>query len=296
VNSTVLPAECTGCPPNPKAIRNYDGLETRLNYRGTGKWFGALSYTYSKYTGNYAGLTSTDQSDSNLTGGRNGANTDRAFDEPFMSFDAHGKPINGPLSTDRPHTLKAMGYYRLKWWHMETLVGGFQQWYSGTPLSSYVSTWAAPVFVEGRGKFANVTQDAAGNWVLNGVSSRRTPSFSQTDFSFVHNVHVSKTNERLMAGVEANISNLFNQHSPTDYNSNLVALSGPSQIQPYDCTTAGVTCLATTQAPFNYKGMVTGYNYIQQANASKIVLNGQYGLPYLWQTPRSMRFKFKFTF
>ena len=41
---------------------------------------------------------------------------------------------------------------------METLIGAYQQWDSGTPLSTYVSVWGAPVFVEGRGQFANVTR------------------------------------------------------------------------------------------------------------------------------------------
>jgi hypothetical protein len=275
---------CTGCPPMPPASRRYDGLETRLTYRGTGKWFGSLSYTYSRYYGNYAGLTATDQSDSNRTGGRNGANSDRAFDEPFMSFNPAGKVIDGPLSTDRPHTFKAYGYYRLKWWKMETMIGGFQQWYSGTPLTSYLSVWAAPVFTDNRGVFADVTRDPNGNWVLNGVSSKRSPVFSQTDFSLVHEMHVSKTNERLVAGFEANISNLFNQHSVVDINTNLIASSGNSYIRPQGG---------------DYGLLIgTGYNYINSANLSTrpIVLNSMYGLPYLWQNPRTMRFKFKFTF
>jgi hypothetical protein len=282
---SVLPdSVCPGCPPMPKANRRYDGLETRLTYKGTGKWFGSLSYTYSRYYGNYSGLTATDQSDSNRTGGRNGANTDRAFDEPFMSFNPAGKVIDGPLSTDRPHTFKAYGYYRLKWWKMETMLGGFQQWYSGTPLTSYMSVWGAPVFVENRGVWANVSQDATGNWVLNGTRQARTPTFSQTDFSLVHEMHVSKTNERLKAGFEFNVFNLFNQHSIVDVNGNLIASSGNSSIHP---------------AGGDYASMIVGgYNYIQQANLATrpIILNSMYAQPYLWQSPRSMRFKFKFTF
>ena len=304
-NSSVPGAFCNNCPANPKAIRNYDGLETRLTYRGTGKLFGSLSYTYSRYYGNYAGLTSTDQSDSNLGGGRNGANSDRAFDEPYMSFDATGKPINGPLSTDRPNTFKGYGAYRLKWWKGETLLGVFQQLYSGTPLSSYVSVWGAPVYVAGRGNWANVTRDASGNWVLNGVSARRTPMFSQTDFSFVQQFHVSKTNERLMAGFEANITNVFNQHSPVDYNGNLMGGGGASQIQPFACGSTGTNCVADQN--FDYAAIMKGYDFITTANApepdgeggfrpSTKILNGMYGVPYLWQSPRTMRFKFSFTF
>ena len=54
---------------------------------------------------------------------------DRAFDEPFMQFDAHGREINGPLGTDRPHTIKAQGFYNLKWWKFDTLFGVYQQAY-----------------------------------------------------------------------------------------------------------------------------------------------------------------------
>ncbi len=133
------------------ASRRYDGVEFRLTRAASAKWFGTVSYTYSRLYGNYSGLTATDISDGG--GGRQGSNTSRAFDEPFMSFDAHGKVIDGPEATDRPHAFKGYGYYRLKWWKMETLLGGYQVWYSGSPLSSYMSVWGGPVFVEGRGKF-----------------------------------------------------------------------------------------------------------------------------------------------
>jgi outer membrane receptor protein involved in Fe transport len=296
INKVVPSSQCNGCVVNPPAIRNYDGLETRVTYRGTGKWFGSASYTYSRYYGNYSGLTSTDQSDSNLTGARNGANSDRAFDEPFMSFDSHGKAIDGPLSTDRPHTFKAYGYYRLKYHSFETMLGGVQQWYSGTPLSSYLSVQGAPVFVEGRGNWADITRNSNGDWVLNGVESKRTPAFSQTDFNFVQQMHVSKNNERLVASFEATITNLFNQHAPVDYNSNLIGGGGASQIKPFPCGSAGANCVAGQDAPFDYAAIMKGFNYLSSANGAGAIINGQYGLPYLWQSGRSMRFKVKFTF
>src|SRR5207253_9610771 len=75
---------CGECRPVVPAIRRYDGLEFRLSKRSTGKWFGAVSYTYSKLRGNYAGLTNSDPTDGN--GGRHSPNNHRAFDIPTMTY------------------------------------------------------------------------------------------------------------------------------------------------------------------------------------------------------------------
>jgi hypothetical protein len=274
---------CTGCPANPKAIRDYDGLEFRLTRRSTGRWFGSVSYTYSRLYGNYSGLTATDISDGG--GARNGANVDRAFDEPFMSFDAHGNVINGPLGTDRPHTFKAFGYYRLKWWKMETLLGGYQQLYSGTPLTSYMSVWGAPVFVEGRGNVVDITRDATtGNFVAGGVHSARTPRYSQTDFSLIQEMHVSKTNEKLVLGFEANITNLFNQKSVTLIDTNMYRTGSTfPACGAVDCP--DVKLLETG-----------GYDYISSSNSDNRILNSRYMQSYGYQDGRTMRFKIRFSF
>jgi hypothetical protein len=163
VNTKV--ADCPGCPAkNQKAVRNYDGIEFRLTKRMADNWTASVSYTRSKLNGNYSGLTATDISDGG--GARDGANADRAFDEAFMQYDTHGKPIDGPLATDRPNQVKGWVNYTLKWWKFNTNFGIVQQIASGVPLSSYVSVWGAPVFVEGRGNWVDVTRDAAtGNWV-----------------------------------------------------------------------------------------------------------------------------------
>src|SRR5260370_40059322 len=68
---------CSGCPANPKAVRNYDGIEFRLTKRMTKNVFSSLSYTYSKLRGNYTGLTATDVSDGGA--GRSGAKADQPF-------------------------------------------------------------------------------------------------------------------------------------------------------------------------------------------------------------------------
>jgi hypothetical protein len=287
---------CNGCPPNPKAYRNYDGIEFRLTKRMTRNFFGSFAYTYSRLYGNYSGLTATDISDSI---GRNGANTDRAFDEPFMSFDAHGKPItdNGPLPTDRPNTFKMYGYYNLKWWKFNTLFGIYEQVYSGTPLSTYISVWGAPVFVEGRGGYISVTRDpSTGNWVAGNVSSKRTPMFSQADLSVSQDFHVSKSNERLVARFGAECFNCFNQHSPTFFTQNLIRTSG---LNPAICGNPGTNCTPTEsdQAGFDYGVLMTkGYDYIAAANSQGRTLNSLYGQAYGWQNRRTLRLILIFTF
>lgn len=292
VNKTV--PNCNGCPQNPAAVRNYDGLELRLTKRG-GSYFGSFSYTYSRFRGNYTGLTSSDVSDGI---GRNGANTDRAFDEPFMSFDAHGKSIDGPLPDERPNTFKAYGYYDLKLLKgSPTRIGAYQQIYSGTPLTSYISVWGAPVFVEGRGGFVDVTRDAAtGNWVAGNVSNRRSPMFSQSDISLTQEFHVSKTNEKMLGKISADCFNCLNQHSPTLINQNLIRTSG---LNPAICGSAGTNCtpIGADQAGFDYGVLMTkGYNYIAQANTQGRTLNSLYGQPFGWQGRRNLRFQFTITF
>src|SRR6185312_5848984 len=52
---------CPSCPPNPKAIRNYDGLDVLLTLANAHHVTGDISYTHSSLWGNYPGLTTTDQ-------------------------------------------------------------------------------------------------------------------------------------------------------------------------------------------------------------------------------------------
>jgi len=270
---------CPACARQPKAIRNYDGLEFRLTRRATGHWFGTVSYTYSKLYGNYSGLSSTDEA------GRNDPNVSRMFDEPHYQFDSHGKYALGPLATDRPHTFKAFGFYSLKWWHMETLVGGTQQWFSGTPITSQITAaGGTPQLVENRGNFADISVDANGVWTLNSVHSKRTPQFSQSDLNFVHNIHVSKTNEAMRVTLEANIINVFNQHSILNYQNSMLR-SGSTCPPPGGCGTPNYDAL-----------MHSGWDYIAAANTNKNVLSGTYGLPNLFQTGRTMRFNMGFSF
>ena len=264
----------------------------RLTSRFGRSFFGSFSYTYSRLYGNYSGLTSTDTSDSI---GRNGANTDRAFDEAFMQFDAHGNAINGPLATDRPHTVKIDAFYTPKLGKFNPTIGLFQQFLSGTPLSSYMSVAGAPVFVEGRGKVVDVTRDATtGNWIAGSVHDARTPRYSQSDISAFQDFHVSKSNERMIARIGADCINCFNQHHPTIFSTNLLRTG---QIKPYACSGAACGSSTTDQnAGFNYSKVLQGYDYIGLNNSTGNILSSLNMLPQYWQNPRTMRFQVRFTF
>ncbi|ADV84539.1 TonB-dependent receptor [Terriglobus saanensis] len=285
---------CPQCPSTPRAIRNYDALEIRVEKRSA-KWYGTAFYTYSRLTGNYPGLTSTFIADG--SGGRHSPNNNRSFDIPQMQYTAYGKQFGGFLPTDRPHALTLFGSYRLKTFLGETSFGLQQVATSGSPVSTCMglggSSISACQFVEDQGGFVNYSRDASGNLVSSGVThGRRTPAFTQTGVNLSHYIHASKEHENRLIGAEMNANNLFNQHAVMAYN--------PSPI----------TAAATITTPSNavnptgtdYYTMMTGFDYtavangkLSNANQPKILSN-QYGLPNTFQSARQVRFKLAYLF
>jgi len=284
--------QCLTCPAQPVATRRYDGLETRLSYRGA-NLFGQLSYTRSSLTGNYAGLTDTDVTDGN--GGRHSPNNHRAYDIPAMEFTSTGALNDGPLGTDRPHVLSMVGYYRLKWWGMESTLGVNQIFASGTPTSTcipVVASTSSCQYFEQRGTFASMHRDPTnGNLVVdNVIRDARTPMYSGTDLNFGHQFRVSKNNEAMRLGFELNVANLFNQAS--------VLAVNPIPFQGADTTVTP----RTSAGAIDWTTLLKGWNPIAAANAqdynitSPMIFNARYGLPYLFQTRRNMRIAIRFTF
>lgn len=177
-----------GQPYTPRAVRNYDGVEFRVDGRfseGLLKRLNYnLSYTYSRLWGNWAGLANSDEN------GRSDPNVSRAFDLNFGNFDGKGKNVFGLLATDRPHTFKMFLNYEQPWGKGgTTLISLNQLAYSGTPLSSEV-TVIVPVFYNGRGDLG------------------RTPALTQTDMLLAHTINLS---ERMKMKFDINVINLFNQ-------------------------------------------------------------------------------------
>lgn len=300
-NSSGTFGTCPSCPPMPKAIRNYDGVELRLTRTPTKGWAGMFSYTYSRLWGNYTGLTTTDQIDGNAAG-RNSPDTTRAFDEPFYYYGANGKSTNGVLPTDRPSTFKGYAYYTVPWKGMNTTFGLFQYAYQGTPMSTYVDLAAMfaaipyeATYIYGRGQWVNATTDANGNITLGTPYYRRTPWFTQTDFNIAHSF---KLKERQSLRFEANVSNLLNQHSVVQYYQGFNSANFETPLVPL---TAGGQPVSLFSGAALYQTLEGGYNPQQLVNGdggltSRVIKSSWYGQPQQFQLLRSMRLGVTFNF
>jgi outer membrane receptor protein involved in Fe transport len=290
---------CAECPPIVPAIRRYDGAEFRLAKRPTGKWFGSVSYTYSRLTGNYPGLTNTDPTDGGVAG-RHSPNNSRLFDLPTMTYLPNGKIDDGPLSTDRPHTATGLLYYILKWGpadrKMETNLGITQYAFQGTPINSCLSvtgTGSACMWAEGRGNFVKLTRNPDGS-ISKGdvVNNARTDPYVQTDVNLRHDIPFQ---ERYRLSFEANIINVFNQRAATVYWENMLGaqLVSPTRASRFP-----------GDPGFDWGKVMNGFNYIDAMNATgafagvqnKLTLANRYGMPQAFQNARTIRVAVRFTF
>jgi len=103
-----------------------------LDKRLSGRWLGGFSYTWSRLTGNYSGLASSDEV--TWAGARNSPNAEINFDTWFNAYDKNLNPIDGPLATDRPHVFKLYGAYTFPF---RLTVGALVNAMSGTPVTEY---------------------------------------------------------------------------------------------------------------------------------------------------------------
>jgi hypothetical protein len=281
---------CTGCPNNPEAVRNYDGVEIRLTKSASKGWAGMFSYTWSSLWGNYTGLTTTDQIDGGATG-RNSPDTTRAFDEPFYYFKSNGQSGNGPLPTDRPNAIKGNVYYTKPWKGMTTTIGLLQVAYQGSPVTSWadiglgVGSAIEGTYLFGRGNWVNATVDPnTGNTVLGNVYAKRTPWYTQTNMNLAHSFKVNKNNEAQQLTFSATALNLLNQHSVVAYWQGLNSDYVPSALLQFGIFGG---------APF-YQQVETGYDPQAAITASVVPLHSQYGTPNQWQISRNLRLAVRF--
>jgi hypothetical protein len=293
---------CPSCPANPKAIRNYDGLELRISRAPSRGLSGMASYTYSSLWGNYTGLTTTDQSDGGITG-RNSPDTTRSFDEPFYYFGANGKSTDGPLPTDRPNTFKGYVYYRVPWKLGTSSVGLFQTAYEGSPMSSFIDLAgmfgpevSEATYVFGRGKWVNMTTDSNGNITLGTPFTRRTPKYIQSDLNAAHQF---KVGERKTISIEGTAVNVLNQRHVTAYWAGMNSLNFATPLYPgTDSSGNPINLYDGAQL---YQKLESGYNVQQWINGNNGLVpgafkNSQYGQPYLFQLGRNIHFALRYTF
>ena len=304
-------AACTSTtgayPPNNTiaAARSYDGLELRLTKASSNHWFGMMSYTYSRFRGNYTGLTSSDMSDGGL-GGRNSPNNSRAFDEPYFSWNDNGGSSSGLLPTDRPNKFKGYAYYELgEGKHSTTDFGLFQYFYQGSPVSTYVDAGYSysgvgsggwDVYPVNRGNWVDVTQNATGAISVSNPYVRRTPWYIQSDLNLVQNY---KIGESKALSFSATFTNLFNQRSVTAYNEQVDSGAAPQFLVPGgNFIGNGIAWYAAAMTPWGTAGPAG--NLQAQLNSGStggpLTLSSQYSQPQFFQLSRNIRLGVKFTF
>jgi outer membrane receptor protein involved in Fe transport len=295
-----------GCPSNVKPNRNYDGVEFRLTKSMSNHWSGMVSYTYSSLRGNYSGLTSTDLADGG--GGRNSPNNSRAFDETYFMYNAYGKSSNGLLATDRPNTFKGYAYYQLnEGKRATTTLGIFQTMYQGTPLSSFIDVGGCdagcdydPVYVESRGKWADITQDpTTGYMTVTGVRTRRTPWYIQSDVNFAQEFKVNKNNDHQALLLEATIGNLFNQHSALSLGTEINSINNSTYLAPGGLgqnSEGSAAAYSAYEHYYDWKSLLNNNPSIDGSATSPITMNSLYGKVLASQRSRTIRLGVHYTF
>jgi len=252
--------------------RRYDGLEFVLEKRLSRNWYFNANYTFSRLYGNYSGLASSDEA--HLVNGRLSPGVSRAFDLPFIGFTARGEEDNGRLATDRPHVFNIYGAYIFDWMGSQTNsteISAFQTLTSGTPQTTTIfgaSTVTPQIFLE-RGDLG------------------RSPVFSQTDLSVTHRYRFGQDNRFTMA-FDLNFLNLFDQATVTG----IYTTMNPSSA-PVNAAALGLSQVA-------YANGLTGGTQLDrilariasQPDRSDI----RYKMPFLYQSPRTVRFGFRFLF
>ena len=250
----------TGFPVTPKAKRNYDAVEFRIDRRFTTKYQFSASYTWSRLFGNYSGLASSDELDASGVG-RTDPSVSRYFDLPWIGYNEQGKFAEGRLATDRPHTFKFFGGYTHSSRFGSTTLSPNVYLYSGTPLTTQLNAISSvPVYPYGRGDLG------------------RTPFFKNFDLNLVHDFKPFSSHESIKMRFEFSVFNLFNNGT--------VVGEDTTYLHPDD-----------GQLQFaNDVDIFKGYNAKAIMARDKQRVNPTFGYAQFWQSPRTARLQFSFFF
>jgi hypothetical protein len=86
--------------------------------------------------------------------------------------------------------------------------------------------------------------------------------------------------------------NLFNQHSATGFYSQLDSAFTQSFLAP-----GGAFSYSAFEHPYDWKGLLANSTGLSGPDTgAPIIANSQYGKPFIWQNPRSLRLAVRFTF
>jgi hypothetical protein len=263
-----------GYAKSTRPQRRYDGVEFVLDKRLSNNWYFNANYTYSRLFGNYSGLASSDEP--HLIDGRLAPGVSRAFDLPFIGFTAKGETDNGRLQTDRPHVFNIYGAYIFDWMGSHsnsTEISGFQTVTSGQPQTTtiYGASTVTPQILLGRGDLG------------------RSPVFSQTDMNLTHRYKFGSDKQYTVA-FDLNFLNLFDQKTVTAIytvmNPSTAQINGPAL--GFANTTTGYANGYTNGTLLN----AILARIASQPDRSDI----RYKQPYLYQSPRTVRFGFRILF
>lgn len=263
-----------------KPIRDYDALEIVIDKRFSSNATINASYTLSRLYGNYSGLASTDEYLVNLSA-RDSPNVNRFFDTPYTGFTVGGAPDTGLLPTDRPHVFKFFGAYtfndsedsifRLPSSN-ELTISAFTTAQSGTPRTTRVSIGhVAYIPLFGRGDLG------------------RTEMYTQTDAALAYRYRFGRDNR---FGLQFNIDvlNLFNESN---------VLGRYELITDKDFTPGdfGLTNYVDLDRAF-FNGTITRDRILSLINTAGNSINydARYDQPVFFQSPRTIRFGFRFLF
>lgn len=264
--------QALGYNKSTRPVRRYDGLEFVIEKRLSNNWYFNANYTLSRLYGNYSGLSSSDEP--HLVNGRLAPGVSRAFDLPFIGFTARGEEDKGRLQTDRPHVFNIYGAYIFDWMGSRTNsteISAFQTVTSGQPQTTtiYGASTVTPQIFLGRGDLG------------------RSPVFSQTDLSATHRYRFGR-DDRFTMAFDLNFFNLFDQETVTGIYTTLNPSTAP----------VNASALGLSQVAY-----ANGYTDGSLLNAINARIASQpdrsdvrYGQPFLYQTPRTVRFGFRLLF
>ena len=173
---------------SPKAKREYYGINLALEKRFSNNWQGGINYTWSRMTGNYGGLSSSDE------GGRNSPNVERYWDLFYERYDLHGRPLDGVLPSDRTHYIKAYGSYAFPFGVTAGLTAYGR---SGLPRSTSILMSRMPIYPE--------------NYFDTG---QRTPFTLYADMFLEYNLRIAK---KYTVSLNATIFNITNTSTILTY-------------------------------------------------------------------------------